>query len=101
MIEETNMAVMTTKPEVIKWTRVNRHDLNERSVIDYILMTNKVAMTTTFVEIDEDGQYHPKSNNAETDHNTIIFDIECKRTKQVKKSNQIQLPEKTRMGKIQ
>ena len=56
------------------WTRVNRKNAEEKSVIDYILTTEQIARNTQSVIVDEEGNLRIKGKN-ETDHNTIIMSI--------------------------
>ena len=56
------------------WTRVNRKNAEQKSVIDYILTTEQIARNTQSVIVDEEGNLRIKGKN-ETDHNTIIMSI--------------------------
>ena len=56
------------------WTRVNRKNAEEKSVIDYILTTKQIARNTQSVIVDEEGNLRIKGKN-ETDHNTIVMSI--------------------------
>ena len=70
MLEQTSMIPKSLEADIGHWTRVKRKDTNERSVIDYVLMTEKLAENTKYLEIDETGVNRLKGK-AETDHNTI------------------------------
>ena len=74
MLEETNLIPISTNATLGHWTRVKRKDTNEKSVIDYMLMSEGIAKTTNYLEIDEVGTYRLKGK-AETDHNTITAEI--------------------------
>ena len=56
------------------WTYKNRKKKEERSVIDYILVSERLAKQTTENIVDEDGLYRIKGK-VETDHNTIAIEI--------------------------
>ena len=75
MLDETSMKPISLEATIGHWTRVNRKDTSERSVIDYILMSETIAKTTRYIEIDEAGAYRLKGK-AETDHNTMIAEID-------------------------
>ena len=75
MLDETNMKPKSLEAAVGQWTRVKRKDTTERSVIDYILMTSKIAAATENIEIDESGAHRLKGK-AETDHNTITVELD-------------------------
>ena len=75
MIEETGMTPKSIEADIGHWTRVKRLDESERSVIDYIIMTDQVAQKTQYLEIDETGTHRLKGKS-ETDHNTIITQID-------------------------
>ena len=55
-----NLEVLTTKPNVIKWTRQNRHKKEERSVIDYVITNQRLAAHVNEAIIDEEGIYRIK-----------------------------------------
>ncbi len=74
MINETNLTNITTQAEIGKWTRVNRNKPEERSIIDYILMTEKIASTRGITTVDENGHLRVKGKH-ETDHNTLTTSI--------------------------
>ena len=75
MLKETGMTPKSLEADIGNWTRVKRKDTNERSVIDYIIMTEKLAEQTKYLEIDEIGTNRLKGK-AETDHNTIIAELD-------------------------
>ena len=56
------------------WTRVNRKNEEEKSVIDYILTTEQIARNIQSVIVDEEGNLRIRGKN-ETDHNTIVMSI--------------------------
>ncbi len=74
IISNNNLDPITTKAEVGHWTRVNRNNPKEKSIIDYILMSETPAKNRGLTIIDEEGQLRIKGKN-ETDHNTIITSI--------------------------
>ena len=56
------------------WTRVNRNKTEERSVIDYIMITQQISRYIKMITVDEEGNLRIKGKN-ETDHNTILMSI--------------------------
>ena len=74
MLEETSMIPKSTNATLGHWTRVKRKDTTEKSVIDYVLMSEGISQKTNYLEIDETGAYRLKGK-AETDHNTILTEI--------------------------
>ena len=75
MMNSTNLISKATMTCGGMWTRVNRKNTSERSIIDYILMSNSIAMETKHVEVDEKGTYRLKGKQ-ESDHNTMIIETE-------------------------
>jgi len=84
LIEETDMIPVNINQEEVKYTRVNRTNQNEKSVIDYILMTKKIADTATDTEVDEVGLLRIKGTK-ESDHNTITTKVKTKWENKVEK----------------
>ena len=82
MLDETGMKPKSTEATIGHWTRVKRKDTSERSVIDYVLMTDKTAQSTKYIEIDELGALRLKGK-AESDHNTIIVELDLNFNKKV------------------
>ena len=75
MIDITNLKVPSLNPTNGQlWTRENRHNNNEKSVIDYILTTDTIDKNITMMDIDNSATLRLKGRT-ETDHNTIHFDI--------------------------
>ena len=93
MINNTNMAVKSLSSSLGNWTRVKRKDPNERSIIDYVLMTDEISQSTKNIEIDEYGMYRLKGKE-ESDHNTIIIETSIPRTKNITKQTIYNLKDK-------
>ena len=76
MIKNTDLKV-TTLNNITRgiWTRQNRQNASERSIIDYILCTEETDKSTTLVIIDEEGIMRMKGKHV-SDHNTIYLEIE-------------------------
>ena len=55
MVEDTNTVISSLKANQGTWTRVNRKNTNERSIIDYVIMTEGINNTTKSIVIDEPG----------------------------------------------
>jgi hypothetical protein len=75
IMKECNMKAISLDSETGLWTRVNRHNQSERSVIDYIMTCNEISEKTENIEIDEKGTRRLRSKTTETDHNTITASI--------------------------
>ena len=75
MIDETDLRVISTEASIGNWTRVKRKDTNEKSIIDYVIMTDNIASTTKYLKIDEIGTHRLKGK-AETDHNTMVIELD-------------------------
>lgn len=76
MIEVTETKVVNDMSKTGKWTRQNRNNKDERSIIDYVVVCNSMEKRVKEVEIDEGGGYRIKNEKHETDHNTMIITIE-------------------------
>ena len=76
MIQNTNMTLMNAQPVCQgKWTRVNSKKPEERSVLDYVLVSPSLSTSITSMVIDEDESHKLVSQKTKTDHNTIIFEM--------------------------
>ena len=82
MIKQTSLTPKSLEANIGNWTRVKRKDISERSVIDYVLMSEHIAKSTKYLEIDEVG-VHRLKGKAEIDHNTIIVELDLKIRKKV------------------
>jgi len=56
------------------WTRENRHNPDEKSVIDYILATEETDRNTNDMVIDEEGTMR-LDGKSQNDHNTILMEV--------------------------
>ena len=74
MLDETGMKAKSLEATYGHWTRVKRKDTAEKSVIDYIIMSEKIADATKYLAIDEIGAHRLKGK-AESDHNTMTVEI--------------------------
>ena len=75
MLKMTNMMVATRDKGETTWTRVNRHNDQERSAIDYILTCEKAEPYITNITIDLEGVYRLKGQKM-SDHNTITCTLD-------------------------
>ena len=57
LIEDTNTQTPTTSTETLHWTRENRNNPNEKSIIDYVLADTNIAKQITELKIDDTGLY--------------------------------------------
>ena len=67
-----DLEVISLKANRGLWTRVNRNNPLERSVIDYIIGTKEIAEAVEWIEIDEEGTIRIKGKK-DSDHNTIAL----------------------------
>ena len=80
-LQETKLINANQLSKTGKWTRVNRHNTTEKSIIDYII-TNQEGMNNLHeVEIDETGTKRLKNLRSESDHNTITAKMTTNHTK--------------------
>ena len=76
MLEDTKTTPITLQADIGNWTRtIKRNENTERSIIDYIIMTDDIKNNTKLIHIDEIGSYKLKGKE-ETDHNTIIIETD-------------------------
>ena len=79
MINNTNMVAKSLSSTIGNWTRVKRKDPTERSIIDYVLMSEEISNSTKSIEIDEIGMHRLKGKE-ESDHNTITIETSIPRS---------------------
>ena len=79
MIDQTGIKVTTMRAQKGIWTRVNRSNPQERSIIDYVLMTERADENTYDIMIDETGEMRIKGRR-ESDHNTITATTRIQKT---------------------
>ena len=87
IIRGAGMHPASINPSRGTWTRQNRKNPMEKSIIDYILISTKHKDTIQNIEIDEEGTLRMKGKN-ETDHNTITATIETQCINQTIKKKQ-------------
>jgi hypothetical protein len=71
LLKNTELNPVSIENIYINWTREHRKKHNEKSTIDYILMTKNIANQVENIQIDSNHIYTLKGKE-ETDHNTII-----------------------------
>lgn len=74
-IKDLDLDPVTLNSETGIWTRVNRKNPTERSVIDYILMDKKTSKEASDIIVDEEGIYRLKSKDTHSDHNSLLAKI--------------------------
>lgn len=80
-MERTNLTAVTLNAEHGIWTWQNRHNPDQRSVIDYVLASEGIARHLGEIIIDEDGELRLVTKHKtpkESDHNTITAKIYVK-----------------------
>jgi hypothetical protein len=76
LIEVSQMQVITLENENGQWTRVNRANPSEKSVIDYVLTDGRTKSEIENVVVDQECQYVLKGENGKmSDHNSILFTL--------------------------
>ena len=68
------MEILNNKATKGKWTRINSNNVNEKSIIDYIICNNKLTKHIAEVIIDEKQDF-VQTGKKKTDHNTIFLKI--------------------------
>ena len=68
------MEILNNKATERKWTRINSNNINEKSIIDYIICNNKLTKHTAEAIIDE-KQHFVLTGKKKADHNTIFIKI--------------------------
>ena len=81
LIDNQNLIPINTTSDKGAWTRVNRKNPKERSIIDYALISKSLANNITETTTDEVGTHRIWGRN-ETDHNTIMVNINMQMNKQ-------------------
>ena len=83
MITENNLTPATINADHGIWTRANRKIKNEKSVIDYIMVSPRIMSGINTVIVDEEGHLSIKGKN-ETDHNTLLMTMKINDTRKPK-----------------
>ena len=83
MITENNLTPATINADHGIWTRANRKIKNEKSVIDYIMVSPRIMSGINTVIVDEEGHLGIKGKN-ETDHNTLLMTMKMNHTRKPK-----------------
>ncbi len=73
LLNDTETVAVNMNKDVCQWTREHRKNQNEKSVIDYIITTNKSKEKIKLTRIDTEGTHRLKGKE-ETDHNTILME---------------------------
>ena len=74
-IKQTQTTIINTKPEHKgTWTRENRTNPNEKSIIDYLITSNNISKNIIESETDNNN-IHPITGSKRTDHNIITAKI--------------------------
>ena len=74
MIKHLNLEILNNKGTEGKWTRINSNNINEKSIIDYIIWNNKLTKHIAKVIIGEKQDF-VLTGKKKTDHNTISLKI--------------------------
>ena len=84
IIDDNKLDPITIRPNIIKYTRQNRNNPEEKSIIDYVLVSEKLSPNLIETIVDQEGLYRIKGRK-ETDHNTILMEISLKIVQEKKK----------------
>ena len=89
MIEMNRLQSISTRKENVRWTRQNPNNPDEKYIINYIITTKGISNHINELIIDENGIHRIKGKK-ESDHNTILMEINIgirKETKIIKRWN--------------
>jgi len=92
-LERKTNSIIVNKTEKCKgkWTRVNTKKAEEKSILDYVMTNESIYEDITEMYIDEDKIYkltkYKGKKAIETDHNTILIDINDDRVSQLRKKS--------------
>ena len=76
LLNDLELTPISTKSETGTWTRVNRNNTRERSIIDYMIIRKSDEEQISENIIDEVGAMRIKGSK-ETDHNTLMLSFKC------------------------
>ena len=80
VLNNTQLIPVTTNADYGFYTRVNRNDPSEKSMIDYIMMSAPITKNISSTMIDEEGAHRVKSKK-KSDHNTILVNLKINDTR--------------------
>ena len=72
MCKETDLTPISAHEKYATWTRVNRRNNQERSIIDYILVENNKEHIVEDLHIDNEGQFRIKNEDYKKMNGTNI-----------------------------
>ena len=112
MCKETDITPISAHEKYATWTRVDRKNSQERSIIDYILVENNKEHIVEDIHIDNEGQFRIKNEDYkkmngtnmegnETDHNTMIISIQKLPYNQNIKENNVEKRHRRKLENIQ
>ncbi len=73
VLEEAESIALNTKENICEWTRENRKKPDEKSIIDYVIVSRKTEAKIKDTKVDIAGTHRLKGKE-ETDHNTILLE---------------------------
>ena len=84
MINNLNLEPISIRSETGTWTRVNRNNPQERSIIDCVIIPKELTQQVKENIVDEEGVYRIKGRK-ETDHNTLLCKLNFEPKRETKK----------------
>ena len=75
LIQDTSTTAINTQTDVCDWTRENRNNHSEKSIIDYVLVPSHDKTSVKEIRVDTQGS-HRLEGAKQTDHNTIIMTLD-------------------------
>ena len=93
LIDVMEMEPISLKSTEGTWSRENRKNKNEKSIIDYILTTKPITKNVTQNIVDEKGTYRI-SGKVESDHNTMLISVKTNIKKEKEKITRLKLNNK-------
>ena len=88
IIENTNITPLNTKEEHIHWTRENRTNQTEKSIIDYVIVDQQLENSIRNLKVDNTNHLTLKGTKP-TDHNTITLELRKNTHKQQQTTKKI------------
>ena len=83
LLEDTELTPISIQSGSGTWTRVNRNNTQERSVIDYVIIRKRDSELVTENIVDEPGNLRIRGIK-DTDHNTMIIGMKCPLNKETR-----------------
>ncbi len=77
LLEDTDSEAINAKEQYCEWTRENRKNPNEKSIIDYIIVTKSTISKIKDLRVDTEGTHRLKGKE-QSDHNAILIESDTR-----------------------